>query len=776
MKKLFKKSLAVIMTVAMLLCALPLSEFVIEAEATTTASCNVGDIIEFGSYPQSEVTDSALIKKLNSQTLNWVSYSYYSGTGEYGSMKQGDFMKYADVTYNGTRYRAVLFTEYRPMDTVSSSSVNNSKQDDNGYYTNTVYWFIYEPLKWKVLDTKTGLVLSESIIDTQAYSNTVYYSSGQYYNNSACSVYANNYAKSSIRQWLNNDFYNTAFSAAEQTDIISTLVDNTAFRWADGSSYDESAFSIYDSTDTTDKIFLLSFDEANNPEYDFTKERYDYNTDQALLCEGTAYAKCLGLNEAKNGLDNEKYPNCEDWYLRTASYNSLKACTVTSSGYIEINSDANYFVSMPDGIRPAMCVEFPIQNNQYNLGEETYGFGNFKDSHAPKGHCFGMSVTSAGYYMGVLNVTGLGISSAQSLNTLSRTKTVICFYQARQTRNSTVSIVAGGTCYISMLFYNEYRYDINSDWTEVVNYVKNHTYDNTGALQIGFMKGKNGHAINFLYYAKVDGQDRIYAYDNNFPNIETYFYMDSSGNVRQAPKSIFNGSIDCICLRSIEKYFSLADSYDATRCIETYNEDVYIANADFYCLDGSSEKEGLVGIEVPVDAEQAVLMPLSEDAEFTYLGETYEFGGIGENNVGVLNLAETEGEVYSGSRLSIESVFDYTEVSINTPSIQTVNYGETLVLSAESSYLPSRASIAWTVDGSGVSTAVSADGTECRVTSIATGNVTVKATVVDENGEVITNSNGDEISDSIMLKSNAGFWQKIVSFFKNLFGVNRVIY
>ena len=83
--------------------------------------------------------------------------------------------------------------------------------------------------------------------------------------------------------------------------------------------------------------------------------------------------------------------------------------------------------------------------------------------------------------------------------------------------------MAGGSYYLN------YVNNITSDWTEVVNYVKSHAYDDKGSLQIGYRgtyidKGEvkqAGHAINFLRYSEVGGQPRIYAYDNNFPNGET---------------------------------------------------------------------------------------------------------------------------------------------------------------------------------------------------------------------------------------------------------------
>ena len=84
--------------------------------------------------------------------------------------------------------------------------------------------------------------------------------------------------------------------------------------------------------------------------------------------------------------------------------------------------------------------------------------------------------------------------------------------------------------------------------------------------------------------------------------------------------------------------------------------------------------------------------------------------------------------------------------------------------------------VAWFVEGAGVSTWVSEDGLECRVTSIANGNATIYAKLVDTDENIVTNADGEEIFDEITVTSKAGFWQRFISFLKNLFGINRVIY
>ena len=88
-----QKFLSLLLAVMLILCTTPMAF----AEGD---SYKVGEIIQFGSYPQSEVTDEALIAELNAlapEWEDWTSYGYYSGDNIYGSMIQGDWMRYTDV-------------------------------------------------------------------------------------------------------------------------------------------------------------------------------------------------------------------------------------------------------------------------------------------------------------------------------------------------------------------------------------------------------------------------------------------------------------------------------------------------------------------------------------------------------------------------------------------------------------------------------------------------------------------------------------------------------
>ena len=145
MKKITKRIFSAILSAIMLILALPLTGF-----AASKTYVDYGDIIEFGSYPQTQVKDAELIKKLDNIGKSWRSYGYYSGNGEYGSMAQGDWMKYADFKYDGNKYRAVTFSKYRPSYTYWNYEESKSQQYLNGYKINEVYYFLYEPIKWKV--------------------------------------------------------------------------------------------------------------------------------------------------------------------------------------------------------------------------------------------------------------------------------------------------------------------------------------------------------------------------------------------------------------------------------------------------------------------------------------------------------------------------------------------------------------------------------------------------------------------------------------------------
>ena len=297
----------------------------------------VGKIVEFGSYPQTKVTDSSLLSKLNAflTDKNWEFYNYYI----YNTSNQ--FMKYADIKYGDEKYRAVTFSSYRPECTRNHSSDSCSNQDDNGYNTDVIYWFKYEPIEWYVLDPANSLLLCKNIIDSQAFCNTVFCHNNEYYNSSDYTNYANDYVTSSIREWLNDDFYKTAFTDNQKGQIKRTNIDNRI-----PSSYDNS-FSIFSGKDTKDNVFLLSYNDVYNKYYSICSYYESFN---CLYPSGTEYAKCQGL-----------YKNW--WSLRTAGTDFDDNCYIGYGGYrvseeyIRNSSSTAYGVTYSSqGVRPAISL------------------------------------------------------------------------------------------------------------------------------------------------------------------------------------------------------------------------------------------------------------------------------------------------------------------------------------------------------------------------------------------------------------------------------------
>ena len=351
MKRALKRTLVLLLAVLLLCGAAPLTA---GAEDTPYKQ---GDIIEFGSYPQTEVKDPDLIAALNAASQTWVSYGYYSGTGSYydGQMTAKDYMQYKDVLLDGIKYRGVKFTQYRPWYTGDTSSAGYSDQDDNGYYIGTTYWFQYEPLYWRVLDPNTGLVLCKTIIDSQPYNNyTLYslytlspvedaYNEWVYWGDADMTHYANSYAESSLRQWLNDDFYNMAFTAEQQNAIAATTLDNSAY---------DTSRSAYDNAATTDKVFLLSWNDALNTAYGFdTNKGAD---DPARQAESSDYANCQGVNVGLNEGSN--------WWLRSPGITTSCACHVFSGGSIDYYCATNHTC---DGVRPALTLNLTPETKKY---------------------------------------------------------------------------------------------------------------------------------------------------------------------------------------------------------------------------------------------------------------------------------------------------------------------------------------------------------------------------------------------------------------------------
>ncbi len=106
----------------------------------------------------------------------------------------------------------------------------------------------------------------------------------------------------------------------------------------------------------------------------------------------------------------------------------------------------------------------------------------------------------------------------------------------------------------------------------------------------------------------------------------------------------------------------------------------------------------------------------------------------------------------------------------NSTGAKTVNYGETLVMEAVVTNAGEGDLIKWTA-----SDGTSSTEKEFSVSPVS-GKVTVTVSVVDEDGNVKIDENGNEVSAKIEVSVNSGIFKKIISFFKNLFRMDRRVW
>ncbi len=241
-------------------------------------NCKKNSVIEFGSYPQT-------IKEENITIIN-------TKQDEKGYFTGSDGEKYA-------------FVKAKPFDNYEFSN-NKEIVIDVGYY------FKVEPIKWKVLDNINGKVFlfSEAILDAHKFDDKL-----------------NSYELSNIRKYLNNEFYNKAFTEKQKELLESTILN--------------------DLLNKKDKVFLLSKEEMTSSLLGFkNNDEEDYVRSKRI----TDYAKANGSYEyigSNNG-----------FYWLCTAYNDKKmmlsnAYFVGYDGYIDYDCvyDSHY------GVAPALVID-----------------------------------------------------------------------------------------------------------------------------------------------------------------------------------------------------------------------------------------------------------------------------------------------------------------------------------------------------------------------------------------------------------------------------------
>ena len=202
-----------------------------------------------------------------------------------------------------------------------------------GHYPQTSSGTDSTAIEWIVLaydsTNNRSLIISRYGLDAKPY-NTTYTSV--------------TWETCTLRTWLNNDFYNKAFSKTEQSAILTTTVDNSK-------SQGYSKWSTSGGNNTQDKIFLLSYAEANK----YFGVTYDNSNNTKSRVQPTAYAISQGA------YTNSDYKTSDGaaagyWWLRSpGSYLNCAAYAYTDGSLRNLSVFYDLIA-----VRPALWIDLSL--------------------------------------------------------------------------------------------------------------------------------------------------------------------------------------------------------------------------------------------------------------------------------------------------------------------------------------------------------------------------------------------------------------------------------
>jgi DNA-directed RNA polymerase subunit RPC12/RpoP len=111
--------------------------------------------------------------------------------------------------------------------------------------------------------------------------------------------------------------------------------------------------------------------------------------------------------------------------------------------------------------------------------------------------------------------------------------------------------------------------------------------------------------------------------------------------------------------------------------------------------------------------------------------------------------------------------------AIIEPKTKTINCKDGVLIRPNFAFIPEGATVEWTASNGCFNVDVDAEG-NLKAISNSSGDTTFTAKVKLEDGTYMTDMYGNEVVSTTTVKSNAGFFQKIIGFFKSLFGKTKI--
>ncbi len=242
--------------------------------------------------------------------------------------------KKGNVKYNGRNIK--YGCGVRPVIRINLSALSSGCAKDAGIKSVSVTAALWDTvtfgnyngfaLTWRVLSVNgdDAFLLSDRIIANKAYND---------------SITTTTWKDCTLRAWLNNDFYNSAFSNDEKAMIKDTNITNE----------NNLAYGTTSGDNTTDKIYLLSLSEVFNTSYGFADSYKNSDTRAAYSAVST---------------------DASTWWLRSPGSVPSSAAYVGGKGSVDNHGNG---VDNTYGIRPVLHIN--LSSSAWTKGEKSISRG-----------------------------------------------------------------------------------------------------------------------------------------------------------------------------------------------------------------------------------------------------------------------------------------------------------------------------------------------------------------------------------------------------------------
>ena len=274
----------------------------------------VKEYLSFGTYPQTEIVSQAPFDAVDAYAVREGDYEINASL--FAALENGVWQN-DETTIEGVRYRR----RSRP----AQNEPNHYREPDGGRF----HYFRFDPIRWRVLRRENGnlFLLSERSLDCRIFHDNHRHV---------------NWETSYLREWMNGEFPETAFSEAERKQLRALRIEN-------GNNV------MFDSRSGEDTVDLVTIPADEDVFYSEKAVKngfspFSYENDAARQITSTMYSKFMGTWWSPESAGNG---TCF-WFLRTSGYNNSNIVFVGDYGDI---LNRGCYVSVRDGgIVPAICI------------------------------------------------------------------------------------------------------------------------------------------------------------------------------------------------------------------------------------------------------------------------------------------------------------------------------------------------------------------------------------------------------------------------------------